>query len=42
MRTAHAAAMRSTLQPVYVGLAEKPKPGSDGQTTWNASAALPP
>jgi len=27
---------------VASGLAEKPKPGSDGQTTWNASAALPP
>ena len=34
--------MRSTPQPVRVGLAEKPKPGSDGQTTWKASAALPP
>src|SRR6188472_647279 len=29
-------------QPVVVGLPEKPKPGSDGQMTWNASAALPP
>ena len=34
--------MRSTPQPVVVGLPEKPKPGSDGQTTWNASAASPP
>ena len=34
--------MRSTPQPVAVGLAEKPNPGSDGQITWNASAASPP
>ena len=25
-----------------VGLAEKPKPGNDGITRWNASSALPP
>ena len=34
--------MRSTPQPVVFGLAEKPKPGSEGQTTWKASAGLPP
>ena len=34
--------MRSMPQPVVVGLAEKPKPGRDGQITWKASAALPP
>jgi hypothetical protein len=30
--------MRCTVQPGSVGLPEKPYPGSDGQTTWNASA----
>ncbi len=34
--------MRSMPQPVVVGLAEKPKPGRDGQTTWKASAGSPP
>jgi hypothetical protein len=27
---------------VVVGLPEKPNPGSDGATTWKASAASPP
>ena len=31
-----------TPKPVAVGLPENPKPGSDGATTWNASAASPP
>jgi hypothetical protein len=31
-----------TPQPVAVGLSGKPKPGSDGTTTWNASEAFPP
>jgi len=34
--------MRSAFQPRSAGLSEKPKPGSDGATTWNASSALPP
>src|SRR5262245_7640761 len=34
--------MRSVPQPVSVGLPEKPKPGSDGRTRWNASSAVPP
>ena len=34
--------MRIGSQPVAVGLPEKPWPGSDGITTSNASAALPP
>src|SRR6185312_10817871 len=29
-------------QPVWEGLSLKPYPGSDGQTTWNASAESPP
>jgi hypothetical protein len=33
--------MRAEFQPRSVGLAEKPKPGSDGATTWNASRASP-
>ena len=28
--------------PASVGLSLQPKPGSDGQTTWNASDASPP
>ena len=42
MSTAQARAIRTGSQPVDVGLAEKPWPGSDGITRWNASAALPP
>ena len=34
--------MRIGSQPVSLGLPEKPWPGSDGITTWNASAASPP
>ena len=34
--------MRIGSQPVPAGFAENPWPGSDGITTWNASAALPP
>ena len=30
------------VQPGAVGLPEKPWPGSDGMTTWNASSAVPP
>ena len=32
--------MRTGSQPVAVGLAENPWPGSEGITRWNASAAL--
>src|SRR6185369_11520639 len=31
-----------TPHPGVVGRPEKPKPGSEGATTWNASAASPP
>ena len=34
--------MRTGSQPVAVGLAENPWPGSEGITRWNASASLPP
>ncbi len=34
--------MRCGSQPVVVGFAEKPWPGSDGITTSNASDAVPP
>ena len=34
--------MRCVPQPGRVGLPLKPKPGSDGQTTWKASSGLPP
>ena len=34
--------MRDGSQPVVVGLAENPWPGSDGITRWNASSALAP
>jgi hypothetical protein len=34
--------MRSGSQPVSVGLPEKPYPGIDGITRWNASASVPP
>jgi hypothetical protein len=34
--------MRSTPQPVVVGLPENPNPGSVGQITWKASLAWPP
>ena len=34
--------MRIGSQPVTLGLPEKPWPGSEGITTSNASAALPP
>ena len=34
--------MRAGSQPVVVGLAEKPWPGSDGMTRWNASSAAAP
>lgn len=42
MIDAHAAAMRSTPQPVRPGLSLKPYPGSDGQTTWKASKGSAP
>src|SRR6478752_3683603 len=42
MSVANASAILGTPQPVAVGLPENPKPGSDGATTWNASAASPP
>ena len=32
--------MRGGSQPVAVGLAEKPWPGSDGITRWKRPAAL--
>ncbi len=34
--------MRWGSQPVEVGLAEKPWPGSEGITTSKASSAVPP
>ena len=34
--------MRSGSQPVVAGLPENPWPGSEGMTTWKASASLPP
>ncbi len=34
--------MRIGSQPVSVGFPEKPWPGSDGMTRWNASAASAP
>jgi hypothetical protein len=34
--------MRGGSQPGWVGLAEKPCPGSDGITTSKASEAFPP
>ena len=37
-----ARAVRTGSQPVAVGLAENPWPGSEGMTRWKASAALPP
>jgi hypothetical protein len=42
MRVAQARAVRIGSQPVVVGLAENPWPGSDGITRWKASAAVPP
>ena len=42
MSSTHARAMRIGSQPVASGLPEKPCPGSDGITRWNASAALAP
>ena len=42
MSSIHARAMRIGSQPVASGLPEKPCPGSDGITRWNASAALAP
>src|SRR3982750_2766812 len=42
MSTAHALPTRSRFQPDSVGRSEKPKPGSEGITTSNASSALPP
>ena len=42
MSVANAEPIRSTPQPVSVGFAENPYPGSDGATTWNASDASPP
>ena len=38
--TTQARAMRAGSQPVVVGLAENPWPGSEGITRWKASAAL--
>ena len=40
--TTHARAVRTGSQPVAVGLAENPCPGSEGITRWNASCALAP
>lgn len=34
--------MRPGFQPVVVGRSEKPYPGIEGMTTWNASCARPP
>ena len=42
MSVSHASAIRATFQPGPAGLSEKPKPGMEGITTWNASAASPP
>src|ERR1700730_18465760 len=42
MRFTHAVAIRVTPQPVERGLSAKPKPGSEGTTTGNESATLPP
>ena len=39
MSSTHARAIRGTSQPVSDTGPENPKPGSDGITTWNASAA---
>ena len=40
--TTQARAVRTGSQPVVVGLAENPWPGSEGITTWNASVSRPP
>ena len=42
MSVIQASAIRSIPQPTRVGLSLKPNPGTDGQTTWKASAASPP
>ncbi len=42
MRLHHSAAVFCTDQPAVVGRWLKPKPGSDGTTTWKASAGSPP
>ena len=42
MSSANTSAILPTPHPVVPGLPEKPNPGSDGATTWNASAASPP
>ena len=42
MSSSQASAIRSTPHPGLAGLPLNPKPGSVGQTRWNASAALPP
>ena len=34
--------MRSGVHPAAVGFPEKPWPGNDGITRWNASAAVAP
>ncbi len=40
--TTQARAVRTGSQPVLVGLAENPYPGSEGITRWNASCAVAP
>ncbi len=42
MSVIQAAAIRCTFQPGWAGLPLKPYPGSEGHTTWKASAASPP
>src|SRR2546421_522933 len=42
MSVAHTSAIRSRSHPGSAGLSLKPYPGSDGHTTWNASAASAP
>src|SRR5262245_11717452 len=42
MSLAIVTAIRPEFQPFSRGLPENPNPGSDGQTTWNASSGLPP
>ena len=42
IRSNQASAILIGPQPVDDGFSEYPNPGSDGTTTWNASAASPP
>jgi hypothetical protein len=42
MSSVHARAVRPTSQPSALSGIENPKPGSEGITTWKASAGSPP